>query len=1077
MWFEPTGKRSLETMGGRTLSPYGESVISNYENMEDRDFLKNKVVLDYILSQTAEGECPYVKVNVLGHDFYGLLDSGANKTFIGESGWRILKDFDLKINIDKAVSVTVANNDSCVCIGVVNVPIRLRDTVKIIEAYVVPALRHDLVLGVNFWKKMGIVPDLRRGEWYFSKEPASPPTISNIMCAEDLSNEQREELNRAIENYFSRIEPGKIGCTSLVKHKIVTSNSPIKQRYYPVSPYKQKLIDEELDKMIKAEVVEKSNSAWSSPVLLVPKKDGSQRFCVDFRKLNRVTEKDAYPLPYISSILSRLGGAKYLTSLDLKSGYWQIELEEESKQYTAFTIPGRGLYQFKRLPFGLSNAPATFQRLVDAIFGPELEPFVFTYLDDIVIVTSSFQKHIEILNEVFTRLSTAGLTLNREKCSFCRAELKYLGYVVNRHGLHVDPEKVEAMVNLPTPNNISEVRRIIGTISWYRRFVPRFSEMIAPLTHLLRKRNKFQWTLDCEEAFQKIKDALVSASILATPDFEQPFYLQTDASAYGIGAVLFQRRNEQEHVISYLSRALSKTESKYSATERELLAVVWSLDKLRCYVEGAKLTIITDHYSLLWLDNLKDPNGRLGRWALKLQQYDYRVEHRKGKENIVPDMLSRGVVTTTGNTVLNLIEFEEIKDKWYKNMAKKVENAPLRYSKWQVREGKLFKAVRVDFPELRSVKDCWKMVIPKEKRKEVLRECHDMPTAGHLGIYKTHDRVARRYYWPMMKSDISRYVNSCETCQRIKPEQKLPAGHMREQQRTAEQPWQIISMDLVGPLPRSSKGHCYVFVVTDNFSKYSLFFPLRKATASSVVKILEEQIFHVYGVPELIQSDNGTQFTSKALTRLIEQYSVKLRFNPYYHPQANPTERVNRVLKTMITAYIKQENHRTWDVHLSEIGCAVRTAKHETTGLSPYFINFGREMCLNGKEYYQNLPSEEQNKSLVTLRERASAIEKLRETVKKRLQQASEKVCRRYNLRRRNVQFEDGDLVWRRKYVLSDATKYFASKLAGRFEGPYRIRNKPGYCVYALEDLNGTPKGHWHVKDLKPYISASETPD
>lgn len=313
------------------------------------------------------------------------------------------------------MSCTVANNDSCQCLGIVTIPIRLRDTVKLMDLYVVPTLRHSLISGIDFWVNMGIVPDMRRGEWYFSSENLQTPTVNSIEF--NLNNKQQTELDKVVDDYFSKIGDKK-GCTSLVKHKIVTSSPPIKQRYYPVSPFKQKLIDEELDKMLKQGVVEHSKSGWSSPVLLVPKKDGSQRFCVDFRKLNAVTEKDAYPLPYINSILSKLSSAKYLTSLDIESAFWQISLDEDSKQYTAFTVPGRGLYQFTRLPFGLHNSPATFQRLIDTVLGPELEPYVFCYLDDIIVIAPDFDKHIEILAEVFKRLYEAGLTLKREKCFF-----------------------------------------------------------------------------------------------------------------------------------------------------------------------------------------------------------------------------------------------------------------------------------------------------------------------------------------------------------------------------------------------------------------------------------------------------------------------------------------------------------------------------------------------------------------------------------------------------------------------------------------------------------------------------------
>lgn len=285
--------------------------------------------------------------------------------------------------------------------------------------------------------------------------------------------------------------------------------------------------------------------------------------------------------------MDNLRGAGFLSSLDIKTAYWQVMLDENSKQYTAFTVPSRGLFQFKRLPFGLHNAPATFQRLVDTILEPELEPYAFVLFDDIII--------------------------SKDKCHFCLPELKYLSYVVSKKGLHVDPEKVETIINIPKPKNVKEVRRIIGMASWYRKFVPDYSTKIAPLTALLRKNLKFEFNEECDDALAKIKESLISAPVLRCPDFNLPFTVQCDASSYDIAAVLTQKFEDGEHAICYLSRSLTVSERKLTTTERELLAVLWAIEKLRCYLEGSKFYVVTDHYSLKWLANLKNPQGRLGR--------------------------------------------------------------------------------------------------------------------------------------------------------------------------------------------------------------------------------------------------------------------------------------------------------------------------------------------------------------------------------------------------------------------------------------------------------------------------------
>lgn len=1027
-------------------------------------------MLNYILAQVGEGECPYVKVQIFGMSFYGLLDSGANKVFMNLNGWKILEGLGVKLDTSQTVTCRVANDSECICTGVITVPIQLRDVVKVIDIYIFPQLRHTLVLGIDFWIRMGIVPDVRKGEWYFSETDLNAPVLNSMTTEGGLSPVELDKLTQIVNNYFSQLNPDKLGYTTAVQHKIrVIQTEPIKQRYYPVSPAKQAIINCELDKMLELGVIEKSSSGWSSPILLVPKPDKSWRFCVDYRKVNRVTERDAYPLPYISDLLRKLGGARYLSTLDIKSAYWQVELEPESRQYTAFTVPSRGLYQFTRMPYGLHNAPATFQRLVDTLFGPELEPYILKYLDDIIIATPTLEKHFEVLEMVLTRLRETNLSLNREKCHFCRPELKFLGFVVTRSGIAVDPGKVEAIVHLPKPRSVKEVRRVIGMITWYRRFIDNFSDIVAPLTSLLRKGKQFLWDELCDLAFRRVKEALISAPVLACPNFEYPFYVQTDASAYGLGAVLTQRYNDREYVICYLSRSLSRAESRYSSTERECLGVLWAIQKLRCYLELSKFYVVTDCHSLKWLENLKDPEGRLGRWALRLQQFDYEVLHRRGKDHIVPDALSRALplgFQDEGDTVeFNFIEVSEVKDSWYLKMRQCIENCPLNYPRWRVEDGKVYKYVESDFPDLRSLTDFWKLVIPKENRTLVLQKYHDDPTAGHLGVYKTFHRIARLFFWPGMKSDIARYVRRCHVCLRTKPEQKRPSGLMGRPLE-ATSCWEVVSADICGPFPKSTHGNQYILVVTDNFSKFSMFFPLRRATATVVAKTMKEQIFLVFGVPRHLKTDNGVQFRSREFTGLCGAFGVNIVFNPNYSPHCNPTERVNRVLKSMLSAYVVT-NHRKWDECLAELGAAYRSARHEVTSTSPYFVNFGQEMIVHGNEYKVSPSSIDPSRT--STQERSDGIRKLRDCVKKRLEKASANSREQYNLRRRHVEYKVGDLVWKKQYVLSDAANYFTSKLAGKYSGPFKVRKRVGYCVYELESDRGVSIGTWHTKDLKPH--------
>lgn len=1040
--------------GKREKSPLnGRPVRDQVEGSTDKHL---QFILDYILQNANPDERPYLQVSIFDKKILGLLDTGATRTVLGRKGWSLLSGLGICLNKCDPIVVKVANGSSCHSIGTCQVPVTLRGRTKLIRMVVLPDVPHTLILGVDFFKVMGIVPDLRNGEWSFSDEVSAVDTVNQLQSRDILTSLEQVKLQAVLEKY--RCAMGDtLGCTDKAEHVIRTNSPPIKQRYYPVNPVMQKQIDQELDEMLKNDIVEPSDSGWASPILLVKKKDGNYRFCVDYRKLNSVTMPDSYPLPYISNVLDKLRNAHYLSSLDIKSAYWQVPVAEESRRYTAFTVPNRGLFQFKRMPFGLRNSPATWQRLIDNVLGSDLEPFVFVYLDDIVIVTPTFDKHLAVLEEVLRRLSEAHLTVSWDKCQFCRSELRYLGYVVDVHGLHADPEKVQAMLQLPSPKTVSEVRRILGIFSWYRRFLPNFAERVAPITELIKKSSKFEWSKECESAFLEIKELLVSAPVLQCPDYDLPFQVQTDASAFGIGAVLVQPHPDGERVISYLSRSLTKQERNFSTTERECLAVLWAIEKLRPYLEGVHFTVITDHHSLVWLQKLRDPSGRLARWAVRLQQYDFEIVHRKGKDHVVPDTLSRSVVPIDA---VNEIVTPPVQDKWYLRMLKKIREKPLKYPAWRVQNDKLFKYVKQTTRSRFSDADHWKIVVPKEQRKQVMIEAHDIPTSGHLGIYKTYHRIVEKYYWPKLKNDVTHYVNHCSVCATHKVERKKPIGLMVPQPLPSK-PWEIIATDLIGPFPRSTRGYQYVLVVTDCFSKFSLTFPLRKATAQAVSKHIEEDVFLLFGVPKLLLCDNGPQYKSTIFKTLADAYSVKLRYNAYYHPQANPTERVNQTLKTMIASYVS-ENHRHWDQNLAKVSCAMRTAKHEVIKFTPFFVNFGRHMILKGTDHEDTIStprSEEEDQSM---------RQEILKDVRRRLQNASRIGQQQYNLRRRSDQFYVNQLVWRKNYVQSDAARFFSQKLAPKYIGPFMIKKKISPWTYELADRQGNLKGTWHAKDLKP---------
>ncbi|CAG9129442.1 unnamed protein product [Plutella xylostella] len=481
----------------------------------------------------------------------------------------------------------------------------------------------SIISGIDFWRAFKICPkylgSITLSETSLAEIKANTPEVC-LQSYNNLDEAQKLIADNIVQQFKDiSIEVKGLGRTSLITHHIDTGDAqPIRQRYYRMSPEKQRILQEQVDEMLELDVVDRCESAWSSPVLIVYKSNGQPRFCLDSRKLNSVTKRDAYNLPYVSEILDNLRDAKFLSSVDLSKAFWQIPIAPEDQEKTAFYVPGRGTLKFKTTAFGLTNAPATQQRLVDMLFG-DFDLKTFAYLDDIIVVSSSFEEHVSLLLRVLEKLKHANLTINLEKCKFFRSQLKYLGYVVDEHGLRTDPSKVEAILNYPTPTSRKDLKRFLGTATWYRRFVPNFSTVAGPLNKLTsNKKNAppFKWTPEVDASFNKLKECLVSAPVLSCPNYDLPFEVHTDASDYGVGAMLTQTVDGKEHPIAYMSRSLTGAEKNYSITERETLAVITALEHWRCYLEnGQTFTVYTDHSALKWFLSLTNPTGRLARYS------------------------------------------------------------------------------------------------------------------------------------------------------------------------------------------------------------------------------------------------------------------------------------------------------------------------------------------------------------------------------------------------------------------------------------------------------------------------------
>lgn len=890
-------------------------------------------------------------------------------------------------------------------------------------------------------------------------------------------------LNKLLSEYqdvfIENNKPSLLG-----EHCIITkSNAPISVPPYRLSPAKKDILKSELDSMIKKEIIEPCSSPWASPVVMVPKPNGEVRVCVDYRRLNAITVPDTYPIPRIDDLLHAAKPTAFMTSLDLKSGYWQVRIRKEDEEKTAFITPF-GLYKFKRMPFGLRNAPSTFQRLIDR-FRITLEHVnMLAYLDDLIIFSTTSENHISDLKDVLQRMREYNITVNKDKCRFFCSSIKYLGHIITPDGLKPDPKKTEAILERPTPKNLQQLVSFLQMCSWYRRFIENFSAIAQPLTKLTKKKVPWIWTNEQEEAYSKLKTCLSTAPVLRQADGTKPYIVKTDASSYALGAVLVQGEKDNEHPVEYASRLLTAAERNYSTTEREALAVVWALNKFRSYIDGLPVTLITDHQALKWLMNLKSPTGRLARWALQLQSFNLDIKYQPGKLNSVADALSRPPCCEDSSTCdicsvnidmptrsIKEIREEQLKDTKIKKIIESLEetSATEDAAYWSNKGYLMNNGILYRLHPDTEVDDAL-LVVPSHEWQNVLCAYHDDPLAGHYGADKTYRKIANRYYWSGMRQYIKSYIKNCLECQRYKPSNQKPAGLL--QTTSMSQRFEVVSFDLFGPLPPTKDGETWILIVEDVASRWVELFALTSATAENCALTLINEVFLRYGVPRRVISDNGTQFVSAVMQQVTYTLNIKHQYTPLYHPESNPVERRNRDLKTQLAILVEGENHNRWSELLPVIRFAMNSAHCSTTDKTPAYLTFGRELrCPRDNEVdFSNIMISENLIPEITpkLKLLAETLIQAREVQEMKEEKRKEYVDQH---RRKLPQYQPGDLVLVNLHPISKASQGITAKFAPRRDGPYIIKEQHGPASFRLASLTDpeTSAGLYHASALTPY--------
>lgn len=745
------------------------------------------------------------------------------------------------------------------------------------------------------------------------------------------------------------------------------------------------------------------------------------------------------------------------------------------------------------MPFGLKNAPATFQRLMDRLKSGLGSRNVLVYLDDLLVLSSTFDEHLDDLKAVLDRLRKFGLRMNREKCRFCCQNIKYLGHILTSKGIQPDLDKTKAIREMRAPANLKQLISFLQTCSWYRRFVPNFASIAEPLTRLTRKKTTWEWSSQQQRAFDNLKEALTNAPILQTADETKPYTLRTDASGYAIGAVLLQGEKETEHPVEYASRLLSPAERNYSTTEREALAVVWAVDKFRGYIEGTDVTIASDHQPLKWLMTLKSPSGRLARWALLLQPYCPSIQYIPGRCNTVADMLSRlpiepwdenermdigGIAVDMPSRGSGATREQQLKDDDLGTIIKALESTADEdaVKKWTTRgyflnDSVLYRyAPNVDSEEAQ-------LVVPTHERKEILRSYHDDPTAGHYGIQHTLHRIVTRYFWPGMAREIGEYVRSCIECQRYKAGNRKPAGLL--QTPVMQRRFEVLAVDLFGPLPAAKRDHHWILIVENTASQWVELFPLQQTTAEACAEVLINEVLLRFGLPRRIISDNGAKFISGVMQQVAHCLGIQQTLTPVYHPEANPVERKNRDLKAQLGIYVRND-HTTWDERLPAIRFAMNSAKCESTGYTAAHLTFGRELrtpddttrdlraIVAGETFLPQITPK-----LLALVDTLRVAQQTQEDRQDRRKQYADQ------RRREGPEYEPGDLVWVATHPISKQDQHYSAKLAPRRDGPYVVKRRVGVSSYELQTREAEPVviGLHHTSALSPYTgSRDQTP-
>ena len=992
-------------------------------------------------------------VFIFNRKISGLVDTGSFLTLLRRSTWIELGSPKLE---NDTKTLTGFGFSKIQVIGSFSSEITIDDQIFSVSISVVPnnCTNFDLILGCDIINQANLT--IQPNGVQFSKivknaEPDAPEnfimTISPDPPTFDIDPGISKHISDGVNQLLLAYKPNKTRTANIELNIQLFDDKPIFHSPRRLPFAERDIVNTQVDEWLKDGIIEPCSSPYASQVVVVRKKDGKHRVCIDYRSLNRKLIKDHYPLPLIEDIIDRLQNAKIFSTLDLRNGFFHVPVKDTSRPYTSF-VTSTGQFQFRYMPFGLSSCPSVFMRYINAVFRDLIaKDIVLPYMDDLVIPANNESQALERLKQVLTVASEYGLDINFRKCQFLHSRIEFLGHLVEDGKLFPSPSKTKAVLNYPDLKNAKDVQRFLGLTGYFRKFIPSYSTIAKPLSDLLRKDSPFKFEVEQKTAFLHLKQLLSEKPVLSIFNQKSPIEIHTDASIDGLGAVLLQKSKQDNnfHPVYYMSKKTSDHERKYTSYELEVLAIVEALKKFRIYVLGAPFKIVTDCNAFVKTLNKKELNSRIARWALYLQDFDYQIEHRTGTKMAHVDALSRNPCYIIQDSVTLQIRNAQMTDEHITTIKTLLLKAP--YDNYIVKNDLLFK--NIDGRDL--------LVVPADMEANIIKSAHER---GHFAVKRTQEILQQNFFIPKLKSKIEHCLQNCVTCILTNRKRGKLDGPLHPIEKD-DSPLHTYHLDHLGPLPSTSKKYKHVLAVIDSFTKFVWLYPTKSTDSAEVINRLENQSY-VFGNPSRIITDRGTAFTSTAFKEYCEKQQICHIKITVGLPRSNgQVERLNSTIVAVLSK-LSIENPEKWYSHVPAVQQTINATYQRSINSSPFEILFGTKMKSQQDTKLLDIINEEIQSAFLQQRD------ELRKDAKRQISKIQDENRRTYNLRRKPAQtFRLNDLVAVKRTQFGPGLK-----LKQKYLGPYKVtkvKSNNSYDVEKCDFFDGPSKTSTCCEYMKPW--------